>query len=258
MHILRSLCSAFLMYSRIPMPTVEWKEENRRYSLCFFPLIGVVIGALFMLWFRLGTFLGVGKLLFGAVFAVIPVIVTGGIHLDGFCDVCDAKACCGTKEKMLEVMSDPRTGAFAVINLALYLIVQTGAYSEINGMGAATVCALGFVLSRSLSGLAAVTFRSAKGSGALWNFAKPAHRKITVFTEIVFIIMTSALMILAFPAGGAAAVVGNAFVFLYYRIFSYRKFGGITGDLAGYFLQLSELCTALCAVSAVHLILKTD
>lgn len=238
------------MYSRIPMPTVEWKEENRRYSLCFFPLIGVVIGALFMLWFRLGTFLGVGKLLFGAVFAVIPVIVTGGIHLDGFCDVCDAKACCGTKEKMLEVMSDPRTGAFAVINLALYLIVQAGAYSEIKSMKTAIVCALGFVLSRSLSGLAAVTFRSAKGSGSLWNFTEPAHRKITVFTEIAVIIIASVMMIAASPVCGAAAVVGNALVFLYYRIFSYKKFGGITGDLAGYFLQLSELCTALCAVSA--------
>jgi len=250
MHILRSLCSVFLMYSRIPMPTVEWKEENRRYSLCFFPLIGVVIGAVFLLWFKLGTFLGVGKLLFGAVFAVIPVIVTGGIHLDGFCDVCDAKACCGTKEKMLEVMSDPRTGAFAVINLALYLIVQTGAYSEIKSMKTAIVCALGFVLSRSLSGLAAVTFRSAKGSGALWNFTEPAHRKITVFTEIAVIIITSVLMIAVSPVCGAAAVVGNAIVFLYYRIFSYKKFGGITGDLAGYFLQLSELCTALCSVAA--------
>ena len=49
MHILRSFASAFLMYSRIPMPQVEWKEENRRYALCFFPLIGAVIGAVFIL-----------------------------------------------------------------------------------------------------------------------------------------------------------------------------------------------------------------
>ena len=41
MSMLKSLCSAFLMYSRIPVPKVEWNEENRRYALCFFPVIGV-------------------------------------------------------------------------------------------------------------------------------------------------------------------------------------------------------------------------
>ena len=49
--MLNSLFSAFLMYSRIPVPQVEWKEENRRYSLCFFPVIGVVLGIIqILLW----------------------------------------------------------------------------------------------------------------------------------------------------------------------------------------------------------------
>ena len=32
------------MYSKIPMPQSEWTKENMRYVMCFFPLIGVVIG----------------------------------------------------------------------------------------------------------------------------------------------------------------------------------------------------------------------
>ncbi|MBQ1398379.1 MAG: adenosylcobinamide-GDP ribazoletransferase, partial [Clostridia bacterium] len=44
--MIHSFFSAFLMYTRIPMPQVEWREENRRYSLCFFPLCGAVIGGL--------------------------------------------------------------------------------------------------------------------------------------------------------------------------------------------------------------------
>ena len=45
------------------------------------------------------------------------------------------------------------------------------------------------------------------------------------------------------------AVAGAAGVFLYYRVMSWRKFGGITGDLAGYFLQLCELAVLGCVVT---------
>ena len=45
MTTLRALVIAFSMYSRIPMPRMDWTEERMRYALCFFPLIGAVIGA---------------------------------------------------------------------------------------------------------------------------------------------------------------------------------------------------------------------
>ena len=56
--MIKSLISAFLMYSRIPMPQIEWKEENRRYALGFFPLVGAVIGGMLILWRCLCNILG--------------------------------------------------------------------------------------------------------------------------------------------------------------------------------------------------------
>ena len=44
MHILKSIVIAFSMYSKIPMPQFEWKEEDMKHVLCFFPWIGIVIG----------------------------------------------------------------------------------------------------------------------------------------------------------------------------------------------------------------------
>ena len=41
---------AFSMYSKIPMPRADWEKENMRYMMCFFPLIGAVIGALLIGW----------------------------------------------------------------------------------------------------------------------------------------------------------------------------------------------------------------
>lgn len=253
MSVIKSFVSAFLMYSRIPMPSVAWKEENRRYALCFFPLIGAVIGALLLLWYRVCLLLGFGELLFAAVGVAIPIAVTGGIHLDGFCDVCDAKASCGSRWRMFEIMSDSHIGAFAAIKLAVYLLVQVGIFAEIyetKSNALQLVCALTFVLSRALSGLAAVTFKNAKSRGTLHQFAKPAHKGITIAAESIFVVVTCAAMLLLNPAGGMGAIMGAAVVFAYYRVFSYRTFGGITGDLAGYFLQLCELGSAGFALLA--------
>ena len=53
MHIIRGIAVAFSTYSKIPMPQFVWKEEDMRYSMCFFPWIGAVIGAILWGWFRL-------------------------------------------------------------------------------------------------------------------------------------------------------------------------------------------------------------
>lgn len=230
------------------MPKVEWKEENRRYVFCFFPLIGAVIGGLFLLWGLLCKRLGFSTFLYGAVSSLIPIIVTGGIHIDGFCDVTDAKSSYGDREKRLEIMKDSHIGAFAVINLCIYMIVQTALFSQINNFKTAVVVALGFVLSRSMSGFSAVTFKSAKSEGSLQSFVKPAHRKITVSVTALSALLCFCGMIFTDRFSGIAVTVTALCVMFYYRKFSYKTFGGITGDLCGWFLQLCEIWVLASAV----------
>ncbi|MGN0600902.1 MAG: adenosylcobinamide-GDP ribazoletransferase [Oscillospiraceae bacterium] len=248
MRILKSLASAFLMYSRIPMPQVEWKEENRRYALCFFPIVGAVSGAIFLLWKYICGLFGIGSLADGAVSALIPLLVTGGIHMDGFCDVTDAKASCADREGKLKIMSDPHIGSFAAMWLCAYLILQTAMLAEIKNFGTAVIVACGYVLSRSLSGLAAVTFQSAKKEGELQSFAKPAHKKVTIAVLLVFTAVLAAAMLCADLISGGLALAGAAGAFIYYRISAYKNFGGITGDLAGWFLQICEMAVLILAV----------
>lgn len=230
------------------MPKVEWKEENRRYVFCFFPLIGAVIGGLFLLWGLLCKRLGFSTFLYGAVSSLIPIIVTGGIHIDGFCDVTDAKSSYGDREKRLEIMKDSHIGAFAVINLCIYMIVQTALFSQINNFKTAVIVALGFVLSRSMSGFSAVTFKSAKSEGSLQSFVKPAHKKITVSVTALSALLCFCGMIVTDRFSGIAVTVTALCVMFYYRKFSYKTFGGITGDLCGWFLQLCEIWVLASAV----------
>lgn len=127
MHVIRSLCIAFSTYSRIPVPQVAWTDENRKYSMCFFPLIGAVIGLLLWGWLALCDALGFGALLRGAVGALLPILVTGGIHMDGFMDTSDALASWQSPEKRLEILRDSHVGAFAVLGCAGYLLLDAGA-----------------------------------------------------------------------------------------------------------------------------------
>lgn len=241
MILLKSLCSAFLMYSAIPVPRVEWREENRRYALCFFPLVGAAIGGLLTAWRYLCDLIGAGDMLFAAVACAIPVAVTGGIHLDGFCDVVDAQSSHAERPRKLEIMSDPHIGAFAAIWLGVYLLLQFGLFTQTTTRDAAAVVAIGYALSRAMSGLAAVTFKSAKSGGTLESFVRPAHRTVTIVVLAVVIAASAAGMVFVSPVRGIAAVIAAAGTFLFYRVFAYRQFGGITGDLAGFFLQICEL-----------------
>ena len=103
MNLFCSLAIAFSMYSRIPMPTVAWTKERMKYAMCFFPLIGVVIGAI-----TYGSVLVLTALKLdwmARIFPVlVPLMVTGGIHMDGFLDVTDARASHAPAEKKLEIL----------------------------------------------------------------------------------------------------------------------------------------------------------
>lgn len=246
--MLKSLLSAFLMYSRIPVPQVEWKEENRRYALGFFPLVGAVIGGLLVGWRVLADVLKIGQFLFAAIAGFIPVLVTGGIHLDGFCDVTDARSSFGDREKRLKIMFDPHIGSFAAMYLCIYLLIYTALLSQVDSLRSTAVIGLGFVLSRSLSGISAMTFRSAKSEGTLQSFVKPSHRKITLGMDIFFMLTSAAAMAVISPVTGIAGVLAAGGVFAYYRYSAYKNFGGTTGDLCGWFLQLCELWIAVAVV----------
>ena len=99
MTMLETIAVAFSMFSAIPMPQFLWNEKNMRYALCAFPLIGAVIGGICWGAWSLCGLLGLPNLLRGAILTLIPVLVTGGIHLDGYSDTCDALASHASQEK---------------------------------------------------------------------------------------------------------------------------------------------------------------
>jgi adenosylcobinamide-GDP ribazoletransferase len=185
MHVLKSLVIAFSIYSKIPVPQFEWKDEDMKYMLCFFPWIGAVIGVCVYLWYYVSKMCNIGQICYTLIGVAIPLIITGGFHVDGFMDTMDAFHSYQSKEKKLEILKDSHIGAFSVIMLALYGLIYIGAFSEINVAVSLKVVCAGFVLSRCLSGLAIVYFPLAKKDGMLYTFANGSQKNILKWSLIL-------------------------------------------------------------------------
>ena len=243
MKLLRSIFAAFTMYSKFPAPRVEWTSDTMAWALCCFPLVGAAIGLVLFLWLWLAELLNFGIILTAAGALLLPIFLSGGIHLDGLCDTADALGSHQSRERKLEILKDSHIGAFGVMACALYLIVFFAAWCEalpMDGrvMGAA---ALVPVLSRSCSGLNAVTMSNARGGGLLATFTQPMDLPKARLVLGVWALLSAAAIVALAPLAGLTAVCAAGLVVLYFRTMSRRQFGGITGDLAGFFLQLCEL-----------------
>ena len=245
MDLFGSFVIACSMYSRIPMPQVDWTENRMKYAMCFFPLIGVVMGAVLWLTALIGE---------NVMGTILPLLITGGIHLDGYLDVTDARSSYGDRAKKLEILKDPHVGAFAVIGCGIYLLAYAGFFSLIPGKALPLIGGI-YVLTRALSALALVNFPKAKKDGLAATFSDGAKKRVVTLSMSTYLVLTAAFLwwyggIVVLGVMAAGAVLS----FLHYDQMSKKEFGGITGDLAGYFLQQTELL--LVAILAVwyHLV----
>ncbi len=245
--LFKAMIIAFSMYSKIPMPRVDWNEKNMRYALCFFPIVGLVIGVIMYFMGLLLFRLNIGSLLFGCIMTVTPVLITGGIHFDGFLDTIDGISSYADKDKRLEILKDSNSGAFAITGGLVYFTLSVGFWSEVKPemLG---IIAIGYTMSRTLSALSVVTFPKAKKSGLVAYFNNGADKKAVKITMVIFICMGVLAVTAVNPAAGIAVVAVSLVCFLYHYYNCIKNFGGITGDLAGYFLQLCELFILMTTV----------
>lgn len=241
MSLLRSLLITLSTYTRLPLPKIDFKEEDLRYSFCFLPLAGALVGVLFCAWAKLTEYLRYNGLLRAAGFTLIPLWATGGIHMDGFLDTSDALASWQPREKKLEIMKDPHMGAFSVIRGGMYLLAMLALYSEVNTVSQAVAIGLGFVLSRCLVITMLILLPNARGSGMAQQFQQGQHKQAVLASGGLFSLISLGAGYLLVGKLIFSGAIPMAVTSLWFYSMSRRQFGGITGDLAGYLVQMSEL-----------------
>ncbi len=247
-NIIGGAIVAFSMYSHLPMPHIEWTDRNMKYAVCYFPLIGIVIGMAQFGWFYAAQALHMTDNLRAAVMVVLPIVITGGIHMDGFLDTSDALSSWQDREAKLEIMKDSHAGAFAVISGLCYFALSFGVFSQAEGSDLLLLGTIP-VMSRALSALALVKFPKAKNTGLLRTFSDAAANGVVTRIMIIILLLIAGVMIGSEGIKGCTVFLTGCGVFAYYYQMCRAKFGGTTGDVAGWFVQMCELICAFVCVA---------
>ena len=202
----------FGMFSALPMPRVDWTPRSMRWALACLPLVGFACGGALALWLAVCRLLNLSGLLPAAGICLCPLLVTGGLHMDGFADTCDALASHAEPARKQEILKDSHVGAFALIRVE-----------------------------RCLSGWAVAALPLAKNTGLAHAFASAADRTATARILAAAGGLSALALVCIGRIPGLAMAAAALVVLAWYRRLALREFGGLSGDLAGWFVQWCEL-----------------
>jgi adenosylcobinamide-GDP ribazoletransferase len=230
----------------LPTPAAAYDQAQFGRSGRWFPVVGLAIGLLLV-----AADLVLRRLFPDTVRGVLIVAgwaaLTGGLHLDGLADCCDALPAAVSRERRLEILRDPRLGAFGGIGLILFLLLKSSAvsalappYAAVTALLLAPVWARWFLLLAARRQPARPDGMGAAFASGLAYGVMLAALIVPVATLIVSGLMTDSM---ARSLAAVAAAWGVAWLCM--RVASARL-GGVTGDVYGLVVELSELTILLC------------
>ena len=231
---------AISMFTIIPLPKYKWNDEGAKHIMKFYPLIGLIVGGVWYGTYKLLLFIDASVILISAITMVVPFIITGMLHLDGYMDVCDALLSRRDKKEKIRILKDPNTGAFSVIALGILFIINFASMYTIiyNGWNLISLVLIP-VISRSLIGFLLLTKESMPES-SLGSYFKKGTGLMDKIVLIIVLILSSILLI--FLLGFKALEISIAMVLITILVVndSCKKLGGMSGDTAGYGLVIAE------------------
>lgn len=243
-HVWSSFRLAFSMYSIFPARQVKRTRENMKYILIFVPLIGMIIGILIREWMVISPYLVNNDLLGAVVCVMLPIFLSGGAFLDGFFRTVDALCSHQTREGKLEILRDSHSGYFAIIVCVSYFFISVGLWSEMP-LATWAILGYGFVLSRALYGLSIVLFPHTQKSKCSFYVGDGKSKLIVAGFMVAYIAVCLLGMMSIDPAVATQCLVGALIAFLYYCYVAFHHFGGITEDIACFFVHVCEIMMPL-------------
>ncbi|MFQ9288533.1 MAG: adenosylcobinamide-GDP ribazoletransferase [Intestinibacter bartlettii] len=231
--------------TRIPIRIETGFDEEFHKSIVYFPLVGFVIGVITYIfgWLSLTIF---DPFISAIVITLIEVLTTGGLHIDGLGDTFDAIYSNRDKERILEIMKDSRLGTNSLLAIMFLILLKVGFINSLVQNGLLWLVIFMPVIGRI--GVMMMTYKTvtprAKGMGNLF-IGKCSYRN--VFN--CYIVFTSnARLISKFIFASTNAVLIRYTNFVPVALFNvifkkhvYKKIDGVTGDILGCSIELSEL-----------------
>lgn len=247
--ISKSFLKAFSNYSLGPKGSSQRCKENSGWICVFLPIIGLIIGICINRWGIAYPYLCNYSVFPAVVASILPTIISGGSHLDGFFRTVDALCSHKPKEDKLRILSEDAHGGYhAIIVCICYFLISIGIWSEMPIDGYFIVAFM-YIISRSLFGISVLTFKHATtGKADCYVPEKKGERYLQVVILLAYIIVCGALMLMINKGVGLACLCGAAITFVYYYILASKVFGGIMEEIGGFFVTLCEVIVPIAAV----------
>jgi adenosylcobinamide-GDP ribazoletransferase len=213
----------------------------------YFPLVGLLLGALLALWaLFLSASLRLPSLMVAVLVLIVQILFTGGLHLDGLMDSCDGLFGGTSRERKLEIMRDSRVGSFGVLGGACTLLFKFAALVTLADSNYLLPLALLIVLplARWAMVLTVYVFPSARAAGLGADFRQTVTRPRLLLATIVSLVVVLAVGRLP----GLAAWFGGGLAALLVGAWATRVLGGLTGDIYGAIEEVAEMVALLLLV----------
>ncbi len=238
MREFRALRTAFGMFSILPVgQSTDWQPGDSGRAAHWLPLVGLVIGGLTWLVWRLFSII-FPPLVTGVLSLLVGVALSGGLHLDGLADCCDGLFASTTPERRLEIMKDPRLGTFGGLGLLIVLLLKVAVLSSLP-VSAGLGILLAAVLSRWCI-LPAGLLPLARPGGMGADFSVGLRRSSIVLGALLPLALLFLIGLPAVPAVLAALLAGALVCWL-----AKTRLNGVTGDVFGMLVEVTETVALL-------------
>jgi cobalamin 5'-phosphate synthase/cobalamin synthase len=228
-NILKGFALAVSMLTIIPFFKVHnfFKGING-YAVMFYPLIGFILGS-FLYYIYQFTALHVEPLHSGIIIFALWILLTGALHLDGFSDTIDGLYV--SKDKALEVMKDPNTGGMGMIFTVTFLILKASSLASLDALYLLPII---MMLSRLNAVLAIYKYPYVSPNG-MSTLAKEEFTSAQLFITIVY------SLILVYLFSSISLLIASLLVLFVVKSFFIKRYGGFTGDIYGFSIEVTEL-----------------
>jgi adenosylcobinamide-GDP ribazoletransferase len=236
--------AALHFLTTIPIATHrKFTDADLGASLSYYPLVGALLGVLLALsaalWNRL---FGAG--IAAALTLITWVLLSGGLHLDGFMDACDGLLSHRSTEERLRIMRDSHTGAWGMLGGVLALLLQFAALTQLFALldvrwpGALLIAP---VLARWALCVAVVAFPYGRTEGWGQTLHAQAGRRQLILASAV----TLAMIVIVQPLIGITAWLAVLAATLLLARFALDRLPGLTGDVYGMIAVVAETVVLL-------------
>jgi adenosylcobinamide-GDP ribazoletransferase len=238
------LLSAIQFLTRMPLPSIDYRQDSLSGSVKFFPFVGALIGGAAALLSRVSV-QHLPRLASAFMVLIFLVLITGALHEDGLADAADGFGGGHIREKILLIMRDSRIGSYGATALCLSLVGRLILISSLPLDHIARYLIVANVLCRwTILPLSYFLPPARDGEGQGARIARLTTRFSLIIGTIFAVAFSSILLRWQAFVPLAIAIL---ITFVSGRFYS-RRIGGITGDCFGATTQITEMVIYMCGV----------